>query len=67
MVLVDALERRRCRFGVTWSGGRVCADCVAGTGLGGAAAMGMTPLLAVAVEVGKLVGVVTADPPLAEP
>jgi hypothetical protein len=29
--------------------------------------MGMTPLLAVAVEVGKLVGVVTADPPLAEP
>ena len=40
---------------------------MAGTGLGGAAAIGTTPLLTPAVVVGRLVGVVTADPPLAEP
>jgi hypothetical protein len=35
--------------------------------LGGAAAIGITPFLTAPFEAGRLVGVVTTDPPLAEP
>ena len=66
-LVVEALDKRRCRLGVTGRAGRTGVIVVGGIGLGGAAAIGTTPVLMPPVVEGKVVGVVTTEPPFTDP
>ena len=72
LLLIDAFDKRRCLLGVTCVGGLGCdaPGGSVGVGFGGAAAIGITPLpepVEPAPPPGKLVGVVTVEPPFIEP